>query len=155
MEAFLYGTLIIGFVFFLALCREKHRERMLRMWVARHPGSTLHRTFLGFEKDHHPDMPALALLDKFLGRPPIGFASAMEVKRPQGDLWFVEYRTTPLGAKTDRWFTLAARRFPDDKAAELAARGLDFRVSGPWVCLLLPGLMMPKMLDGLPEALTV
>jgi hypothetical protein len=153
MEGFLFGVLIIGFLFLLALTRERHRERMLRMWVERHPGSTLHRGFQGFEPDRHPGVPALALLEEFLGRPPIGFASAMEVNRPQGDLWLVEYRTTPLGAKTDRWFTLAARRFPDSKVAGSVAGGADFRVSGPWVCLLLPGLMTPKMLDSLPEAL--
>lgn len=156
MGTFLFWVIVIGLLFLLALSRERHRERMLRMWVQRHPGSALHRGFRGFEPACHPDIPALELLKEFLGRPPIGFASALEIERPEGSLWLVEYRTTPLGAKTDRWFTLVARRCPDEAAAEALATGgdaRDFRVHGPWLCLLRPGLMTPKMLDGLPEAI--
>jgi hypothetical protein len=149
MTEFFIGTAIIIAIFAIALSRERHRERLLKAWVAHHAGAAIHRSF---EIPALTELPAAELVEKFVGRPALGLASAMEIPRPEGKLWLVEYRTTPLGAKTDKWFTLVAKRFADDAAASAVASSReDLFVSGPWVCRGLSGLITIKMLDGLDE----
>ena len=118
MTQFLIIAGVIIVFFAVALVRERYRERQLERWLARHPEATRHRWVT---LSPPPDFPAPVLLENLLGRPPIGYASAIEFRREVGALWVVEYRTTPLGAKTDQWFTLVARRFPDADAARAAA----------------------------------
>jgi hypothetical protein len=151
MTQFLIITGVIIALFVLAAARERYRDLLLDRWMARRPEAKRHRWVT---VSPPPEFPAPELLEKFLGRPPIGYASAIEIPVPGGVLWVVEYRTTPLGAKTDQWFTLVARRFPDPDAARVAA-GEEFLTSGPWACLQLRGLMTPSMLDGLPELLSL
>ncbi|MBE2179795.1 MAG: hypothetical protein IAE97_04930 [Chthoniobacterales bacterium] len=64
-----------------------------------------------------PAFPARELAEHLLGRPPGSFASAIEIRRPQSVLWLAEYRATSAGTKSDSWFTLVAKRLPDDFAA--------------------------------------
>ncbi len=149
MTEFFIGTAIIIAIFAIALSRERHRERLLKAWVAHHPGAAIHRSF---EIPALVEFPAAELVEKFVGRPALGLASAMEIPRPEGTLWLAEYRTTPLGAKTDKWFTLVARHFPDDAAAAAISSSREGLVaSGPWVLRGLPGLITIRMLDGLGE----
>jgi hypothetical protein len=149
MTEFFIGAAIIIALFAIALSRERHRERLLKAWVAHHAGAAIHRSF---EIPALAEFPAGELVEKFVGRPALGLASAMEIPRPDGTLWLVEYRTTPLGAKTDKWFTLVAQRFPDDAAATAVASSReDLIARGPWVCRGLSGLITIKMLDGLGE----
>lgn len=147
MAEFFIATAIIIALFAIALSRERHRERLLRAWVAHHPGASLRRRA---EFPHPAEFPAEELAKDFLGRAAIGFASAMRVPREEGALWLAEYRSTPTGAKTDRWFTMAALRFPDEVSAAAFADGRpEVFVSGPYACLHLPGLITLKTLEGL------
>ena len=148
MTAIFIAVVLVAFLFILAASRERHRERLLRLWVERHSEATLH---WGFDPDSVPEFPARKLVEELLGRPPLGFAAAVGIERQDGPLWLAEYRTTPPGKKTDRWFVLVAQRFPDEAAAEVAMTGDDpmFVVGGCWVCRKLQGLITPGMLESL------
>lgn len=121
-----FVIVIIIALFAIALSRERHRVRLVRMRVDHDPSATLHSPFV---PANHPEFPVMEMLEKTLGRPPIGFASAVEIRRDGRVLWLAEYRTTPLGRKTDHWFTLLA-----------ANEG------GAWSAEKLPGLISPKLL---------
>jgi hypothetical protein len=135
MTEFFIGTAIIIALFAIALSRERHRERLLKAWVAHHPGAAIHRNF---EIPALAEFPAAELVEKFVGRPALGLASAVEIPRPEGTLWLVEYRTTPLGAKTDKWFTLAAKRFADDVAPQSRPPARAFLSAVPGSVVVFP-----------------
>lgn len=130
---------------------EKCRERSLRRWAGRRPGANLH---WGFVPEEHPGLPVGELIHGIIGQPPMGYASALQLAGPTGDLWFVEYRTTPPGRKTDRWFTLLALPCADETSAQECLTHLQTsrptqlpRLVGNWVCLRLEGLMSVRLLE--------
>jgi len=100
-------VLVVGALVGIALWRESRRERNLRAWVAARPGGQLHWPFVSAE---HPGVPAAELVQRMIQRPPIGWASAVRTTDATGEVWFIEFRTTPPGKKSSHWFTLVARR---------------------------------------------
>lgn len=145
--------LILGVIALLLLATllEKYRERSLRRWAGRRPGANLH---WGFVPEEHPGLPAGELTQLIIGQPPLGYASALQLAGPAGDLWFVEYRTTPPGRKSDRWFTLLALQCADETSAQDCLTHLQTsrsaqipRLVGNWVCLRLEGLMSVRLLE--------
>jgi hypothetical protein len=101
----LIGALLLAAVLAVILARDSRRERALRSWVAKRRNARLHWPL---EMDGDLPIPFRELADLTLGRPPLGWAAAVEIERAEDQIWFLECRTTPAGRETADWFTLAA-----------------------------------------------
>lgn len=102
----LIGALLLAAVLAVFLARDSRRERALRSWVGKRRGARLHWPL---EMDGELPIPFRELADLTLGRPPLGWAAAVEIERAEDQIWFLECRTTPAGRETADWFTLMAR----------------------------------------------
>lgn len=114
--------LVVAAVLAAGFWLESRREKNLRAWVARRPGVQL---FWPFVPAEHPGFPADELAGRLLGRPPMGWGSAVREVRDGEEFWWVEFRATPAARKSPSWFHLAARRRP----------------GGGWHCLQREGLL--------------
>jgi hypothetical protein len=147
----LFTVVVIVALFLIACARERRRERSLREWVARRPGSWL---FWPFTSAEHPELPIGELIERLTGHLPLGLASAMLVRQGDGDVWWVEYRATPSTNSSSKWFTLMVRQCTDHAAAELYERELQRTAPtgttlthDSWVCQRHHGLITVKLLE--------
>lgn len=139
-------VLVIVAVLVIGMIRESRRERSLRAWVEKKTNARLHWPF---KADEHPSVPAAELTQLFIQRPPLGFASAVQITEAGSELWLIEFRTTPLGKESSRWFTLVARRAMNETPPESSAgsSGESWKVFGPWACHHREGLITVSLLE--------
>lgn len=143
-------VLVLGALVGIALWLESRRERDLRAWVEAIPGRQLHWPFI---PPQHPNVPAAELVQRMIQRPPIGWASALRTTDATGEVWWIEFRTTPPGKKSSQWFTLVARRTRNGLNVRPGGVPLTPGSSGaaladPWVCHWREGFIT---VDGLGE----
>jgi len=138
--------LVIAAVFAIAAFMESRRERSLREWMAKKPNMKLHWPF---DIEDHPSVPAAELTHRFIQRPPLAWASGVQIIDEGGDVWCIEFRTTPLGKESSCWFTLIARK------ADLQTKSASFATPfdegskslNGWNCHLRKGLITVPLLD--------
>ncbi|HCN30097.1 MAG TPA: hypothetical protein DIT64_15430 [Verrucomicrobiales bacterium] len=136
--------LVIAIVLGTGMILEIRRERALREWASGIPGARLHWPFIAVE---HPSVPAAELVELLIQRAPVSWASAIETRGGSGDVWLVEYRATPPGKKSTRWFTLVAWRRNDlGSCGPLEHADAGARTLGRWSCRVLSGLITVSML---------
>ena len=148
----LFLVLVVGVLMGIAMWLESRRERELRAWTEAMPGRQLHWPFIPAQ---HPNVPAVELVQRMIQRPPIGWASALRTTDAAGEVWWIEFRTTPPGKKSSQWFTLVARRTrdglnsgPEGVPATNGSPGAP--LADPWVCHCREGVIR---VAGLGEAL--
>ena len=144
-------TIIIAALFVIAGVRETRRGRALREWALLRAGARLLWPFMAAEQHVIPVTP---LIELFMGRPPLGLACAMQVTRAEDEVWFVEFRATPAGQESSRWFTLVARHCQDGAAAKRCQ--MELQRTEPerstltlesWTCQRRDGLMTVALLE--------
>ncbi len=138
--------LVIIAVLAIGMILESRRERSLRAWIGKKVNTRLHWPFKAAE---HAFIPAIELTQLFIQRPPIGWASAVQITEGAGEMWFIEFRTTPLGKESSDWFNLIARRGMSVEASENIAdrAGEEWKVHGPWSCQRTEGLITVSLLE--------
>jgi hypothetical protein len=148
--------LIVLFVIVLVIAagmiKERMREKDLRTWTEQRPGARLHWPFLPGE--HEDEAPALELVRALRPEAPLSWGAAVRAQDEKGEVWFFEFRRSPMANKSSRWYVLIARRLD---SAETARRYLerlqeiqaDVRaaVHGAWVCQERDGLLSSELLD--------
>ena len=137
-------VLVIAAILAIGMLRESRRERSLRTWIKTKPGARLHWPF---KPEDHPSFPAADLVERFIQRPPLGWASAVQMTDERGEMWFVEFHTTPPGRDSAFWITLAAIRGSSSDKAALPTAAERIEVLGPWTCWRRENLITAPLLD--------
>lgn len=124
LTPFVVGAVLIGGLAAVALLRERRRGENLRNWVAGWPGARLHWPVA---PETRPPLSLETLAEKALGKPPLGWGSAVEIPAAGAALWLLECRTTRPGRKSADWVTLVARFQAGIVGADLSLSSLELR----------------------------